>query len=420
MKKTLALLLAIAATQATARTTYHETYRVGGNQTVPAIRNQGQLTVVPPGTPIMPPNAAAARSRINVRPLNFSNGQAHISGSIRGLGIAAYHFSGNAGQTIRMVPNSKNFAMEFALFNEEMGMRFGSVHTLPYSGNYEVRIVQNHKNAAHSKKARPYNVTIYLDGGAGGASQPLPVPASYPAGAGVPVTRPAPVPVQPMPAPVPVGVRPAPAPVPVAAPAGGEAMPVKKSGPTAPVAAAVPVKAAPAADSAPRRLPVKANPVPAEELAANDAAPQPRRLPVKANPAPAEEQAANDAAPQPRRLPVKAGGEAIDSESADAAPAKSGKNGKGKTRNYQCQNGKNLRVEYIGIDTPSPTAVVRQGKKSVRMPMDEAASEGKNLIFSSDAGMLHLVKTDGNNLAKAEVLSFDHNGKPVAFSCKPR
>ncbi|RKW10614.1 MAG: hypothetical protein D8H94_15035, partial [Cardiobacterium sp.] len=256
--------------------------------------------------------------------------------------------------------------------------------------------VQNHKNAAHSKKARPYNVTIYLDGGAGGASQPLPVPASYPAGAGVPVTRPAPVPVQPMSAPVPVGVRPAPAPVPVAAPAGGEAMPVKKSGPTAPVAAAVPVKAAPAADSAPRRLP------------------------VKANPAPAEEQAANDAAPQPRRLPVKAGGEAIDSESADAAPAKSGKNGKGKTRNYQCQNGKNLRVEYIGIDTPSPTAVVRQGKKSVRMPMDEAASEGKNLIFSSDAGMLHLVKTDGNNLAKAEVLSFDHNGKPVAFSCKPR
>ena len=394
MKKTLALLLAIAATQATARTTYHETYRVGGNQTVPAIRNQGQLTVVPPGTPIMPPNAAAARSRINVRPLNFSNGQAHISGSIRGLGIAAYHFSGNAGQTIRMVPNSKNFAMEFALFNEEMGMRFGPVHTLPYSGNYEVRIVQNHKNAAHSKKARPYNVTIYLDGGAGGASQPLPVPASYPAGAGVPVTRPAPVPVQPMPAPVPVGVRPAP--VPVAAPAGGEAMPVKKSGPTAPVAAAVPVKAAPAADSAPRRLPVKANPVPAEELAANDTA------------------------PQPRRLPVKAGGEAIDSESADAAPVKSAKNGKGKTRNYQCQNGKNLRVEYIGIDTPSPTAVVRQGKKSVRMPMDEAASEGKNLIFSSDAGMLHLVKTDGNNLAKAEVLSFDHNGKPVAFSCKPR
>lgn len=397
MKKTLALLLAIAATQATARTTYHETYRVGGNQTVPAIRNQGQLTVVPPGTPIMPPNAAAARSRINVRPLNFNNGQAHISGSIRGLGIAAYHFSGNAGQTIRMVPNSKNFAMEFALFNEEMGMRFGPVHTLPYSGNYEVRIVQNHKNAAHSKKARPYNVTIYLDGGAGGASQPLPVPTSYPAGAGVPVTRPAPVPVQPMPAPVPVGVRPAPAPVPVAAPAGGEAMPVKKSGPTAPVAAAVPVKAAPAADNAPRRLPVKANPVPVTETAM-----------------------ANDAAPQPRRLPVKAGGEAIDSESADAAPAKSGKNGKGKTRNYQCQNGKNLRVEYIGIDTPSPTAVVRQGKKSVRMPMDEAASEGKNLIFSSDAGMLHLVKTDGNNLAKAEVLSFDHNGKPVAFSCKPR
>ena len=389
MKKTLALLLAIAASQAIAqqRTTYRETYRVGGNQTVPAIRNQGQLTVVPPGTPIMPANAAAARSRINVRPLNFSNGQAHISGSIRGLGIAAYHFSGVAGQSIRMVPNSKNFAMEFALFNEEMGMRFGPVHTLPYSGNYEVRIVQNHKNAAHSKKARPYNVTIYLDGGAGGASQPLPVPAGYPAA--VPVqARPAPVPVQPRPAAMPVGARPVPV-----APAGGEAMPVKKPAPTAPVAAAVPVKPAPAAD----------------------AAPQPRRLPIKANPAAAE--AANDVAPQPRRLPIAENAPAADDSAAEVAP-KAAKSGKGKARNYQCQGGKKLRVEYVGVDTPSPTAVVRHGKKSVRLPMDEAASEGNNLIFSSDKGMLHLVKTDGNNLAKADVLSFDYNGKPVVFSCK--
>ena len=61
---------------------------------------------------------------------------------------------------------------------------------------------------------------------------------------------------------------------------------------------------------------------------------------------------------------------------------------------------------------------MRHGKKSVRLPMDEAASEGNNLIFSSDKGMLHLVKTDGNNLAKADVLSFDYNGKPVVFSCK--
>ena len=152
-------------------------------------------------------------------------------------------------------------------------------------------------------------------------------------------------------------------------------MPVKKSAATAatlPGAAAVPVKAAPETAPAPRRLPVKANPAPAESMA-----------------------------------------------EADAAPAPVAKSGKGKTRNYQCQNGKKLRVEYLDIDTPSPTAVVRQGKKSVRMPLDEGASEGKNMIFSSDAGMLHLVKTDGNNLAKAEVLSFDHNGKPVAFACKP-
>ncbi|RKW15105.1 MAG: hypothetical protein D8H94_07500 [Cardiobacterium sp.] len=359
MKKTLALLLAIAATQAIAqRTTYTETYRVGGNQTVPAIRNQGQLRVVPPGTPVMPPNAAAARSRINVRPLNFNNGQAHISGAIRGLGIAAYHFSGAAGQSIRMVPNSKNFAMEFALFNPEMGMRFGAVHTLPYSGDYEVRIVQNHKNAAHSKKARPYNVTIYLDGGAGGASQPMPVPAAaYPAAA--------PVPVAPRPAPVPVQARPMPAPAPAPMmPAGGEPMPVKKSA----AAAALPINSA--VENAPRRLPVKANPDPAEDM-------------------------------------------------TNTTPAPAAKSGKGKTRNYQCQNGKKLRVEYLDIDTPTPIAVVRQGKKTLRMPLDEGASEGRNMIFSSDAGMLHLVKTDGNNLARAEVLSFDHNGKPVAFACKP-
>ena len=199
-------------------------------------------------------------------------------------------------------------------------------------------------------------------------------------------------------------------------------MPVKKSAATAaplPVAAAVPVKPAPEAAPAPRRLPVKANPAPAEEMAA-DNAPAPRRLPVKANPAPAEGVAA-DNAPAPRRLPVNANPapteETADTDTASAPVAKSGK---GKTRNYQCQNGKKLRVEYLDIDTPSPTAVVRQGKKSVRMPLDEGASEGKNMIFSSDAGMLHLVKTDGNNLAKAEVLSFDHNGKPIAFACKPQ
>ena len=329
MKKTLALLLAIAATQAIAqRTTYTETYRVGGNQTVPAIRNQGQLTVVPPGTPVMPPNAAAARSRINVRPLNFNNGQAHISGAIRGLGIAAYHFSGVAGQSIRMVPNSKNFAMEFALFNPQMGMRFGSVHTLPYSGEYEVRIVQNHKNAARSKTARPYNVTVYLDGAADG--MPMPVgQRSVPMGA-------APMAID-----------------------GNEPMPVKRSSP---------MRAAPAAAA-----------MPAPEM---DAEPE--------------------AAPAPRK--------------AARAPAK----GKGKSRNYQCENGAKFSVEYLNINTPNPTAVVHSDSGDSSLPLDTSASSGKNLIFSSDEGMLHLVKTQGNNLARAEVLSFDHNGSPIGFGCKPR
>ena len=286
-------------------TNYNETYTVGG-QRIPAIRNRHLLKAIPPGTPIMPPNAAAARDRIGVRPLNFNGGQAHISGSIRGLGIAAYSFSGSAGQSIRMVPNGKNFAMEFALFNPQMGMRFGSVHTLPYSGEYEVRIVQNHKNAARSKTARPYNVTVYLDGAADG-----------------------------MP------------------------MPVKRGSP---------MRAAPAAAA-----------MPAPEM---DAEPE--------------------AAPAPRK--------------AARAPAK----GKGKSRNYQCENGAKFSVEYLNINTPNPTAVVHSDSGDSSLPLDTSASSGKNLIFSSDEGMLHLVKTQGNNLARAEVLSFDHNGSPIGFGCKPR
>lgn len=337
MKKTLVLLLAVAlATTVDAAprqkskakanrsaktsrvTNYNETYTVGG-QKIPAIRNRHLLKAIPPGTPLMPPNAAAARDRIGVRPLNFSGGQAHISGSIRGLGIAAYSFSGSAGQSIRMVPNSKNFAMEFALFNPQMGMRFGSVHTLPYSGEYEVRIVQNHKNAARSKTARPYNVTVYLDGAADGIAMPV----GGDMGMG-----------------------------------GNDPMPVKRS---------VPMRAAPAATMS------------APEM---DAEPE--------------------AAPAPRK--------------AARTPAK----GKGKSRNYQCENGAKFNVEYLDINTPSPTAVVHSDSGDSSLPLDTSASSGKNLIFSSDEGMLHLVKTQGNNLARAEVLSFDHNGSPIGFGCKPR
>ncbi|MDO4643406.1 MAG: hypothetical protein Q4A74_06150 [Cardiobacteriaceae bacterium] len=326
MKKTAIVILAAIIGQAMAQQpVYVETYTVG-NQSIPAVRNQGQLSVIPPGTPIMPPNAAAARGRIHAKPLNFNNsGQAHISGAVRGLGMAAYHFIGQAGQSIRMVPNNKNFAMEFALFNPEMGMRFGSVHTLPYSGEYEVRIVQNHKNAAHSKKSRPYNVTVYLDGSAGNI-----MPS-----AGVPVQPSRAIPVVPQSAPQ-------------AMYSGNEPMPVKKSAPTM---TAVPMAGAAAA------------------------------VPVEKN-------------------------------------KRSSK--KGKSRNYQCQNGARLNVEYLNLNTPSPTAIVHSDVGEVSLPVDDAASGGKNLIFSSDEDMLHLVKTHGNNLAQAEVLSFDHNGVPVAFSCKPR
>lgn len=327
----------------TTRTVTNETYIVGG-QRIPAIRNRNLLKPIPPGTPIMPPNAAAARDRIGVQPLSFSGGQAHISGSIRGLGIAAYSFSGSAGQSIRMVPNSKNFAMEFALFNPQMGMRFGSVHTLPYSGEYEVRIVQNHKNAAHSKTARPYDVTVYLDGAADGMAVAMPVDGSMGMG-------------------------------------GNDPMPVKRS---------APMRAAPAAAA-----PLPDAPSPEPEL---DAAPSH----AAAAPPPAAETGSEPVTP------------------AKAAPRTAAAKGKGRTRNYQCENGAKFSVEYLNISTPTPTAVVHSDAGDSSLPLDTSASSGKNLIFSSDEGMLHLVKTQGNNLAKAEILSFDHNGSPIGFGCKPR
>ena len=140
----------------------------------------------------------------------------------------------------------------------------------------------------------------------------------------------------------------------------------------------------------------------------NEPMPVKRGSPMRAAPAAAampapEMDAEPEAAPAPPRKAAR-------------APAK----GKGKSRNYQCENGAKFSVEYLNINTPNPTAVVHSDSGDSSLPLDTSASSGKNLIFSSDEGMLHLVKTQGNNLARAEVLSFDHNGSPIGFGCKPR
>lgn len=143
---------------------FGQSYSIHGKP-ITTVRNQNQLTEVPPGTPIMPARAAAVRNAIPARALHFVNGKTRLIGTIRGLNMAAYRFYGHAGDHIRIVPNGNNYAMEFALFDPQRGMRFGAVHTLPESSEYEVRIVQTRKNAAYNKKAYKYDVNVYLAAG---------------------------------------------------------------------------------------------------------------------------------------------------------------------------------------------------------------------------------------------------------------
>lgn len=157
MKKITALILIAVSSFAVG-----QNYSINGKP-IMTVRNQDQLREIPPGTPIMPAQAAVIRNAIPAKTLHFVNGKARLSGIIRGLNMAAYRFYGHAGEHIKIVPNGNNYAMEFALFDPQRGMRFGSVHTLPENSEYEVRIVQTRKNAAYNKKAYKYDVSVYLN-----------------------------------------------------------------------------------------------------------------------------------------------------------------------------------------------------------------------------------------------------------------
>lgn len=182
MKSLTTLLLAVCAGAACGQVpsqTASQQAVVGPNNTPVDVRHVNELQVIGPNHPVMSANAAAARSAIPVKHIQLgANGSAHLQGSVRGLGMDTYRFSGNAGDTIRII-SKRGRAMAYAIFRPEIGMRFGNYQTLPVSGEYELRIVNNRKDAAYNKTPRHYAVTFTLnhDGGdyaAQAAEEPMP------------------------------------------------------------------------------------------------------------------------------------------------------------------------------------------------------------------------------------------------------
>lgn len=114
------------------------------------------------GAAPMPPKAYEQRSRQPVKQMQLdAQGTARLSGAVRGLDMDVYQFSGNAGDVVRII-SAKATAMEFAIFSPAMGTRFANNLVLPHSGVYELRIVNNRKDSARNRKARPYSVVFTL------------------------------------------------------------------------------------------------------------------------------------------------------------------------------------------------------------------------------------------------------------------
>lgn len=137
-------------------------HSISANTANPQVQHQEQLRVIPEGTPEMTAKAYEQRSRIPVKMIQLNaQGYARLVGKVRGLEMDIYQFSGNAGDVIKII-SAHATAMEFAIFSPEMGTRFGNHLVLPYTGVYELRIVNNRKDSARNRKARPYDVTFTL------------------------------------------------------------------------------------------------------------------------------------------------------------------------------------------------------------------------------------------------------------------
>lgn len=171
MKKSFyALFIASVTVSASAQVpsqTYHQ-QAVLGNGTPITVQNLQGLQVIPENAPTMTPKAYETRRAIRSKQISVNaNGEAFLSGAIRGLGMDVYHFSGNAGDSIDILNQSGGAAMEFAIFRPDIGQRFGNYQVLPESGDYELRIVNNRSNLPKNKKAYPYQVKFTLRQGNG-------------------------------------------------------------------------------------------------------------------------------------------------------------------------------------------------------------------------------------------------------------
>lgn len=187
MKKTL-FALCVASMVATVGAqvpsqTYHQ-QAVLKDGTPVTVRNTEGLQVITEGTPTMTNKAYEARRAIRSKQIQIDrNGNALLSGSVRGLGMDVYHFSGNAGDSIRILNQKGGTAMEFAIFRPDIGLRFGAHQVLPESGDYELRIVNNRRNLPQNKKAYPYHVKFTLVQGNGQSVAPTQITTAQPASA---------------------------------------------------------------------------------------------------------------------------------------------------------------------------------------------------------------------------------------------
>lgn len=121
------------------------------------------LTVIPPGTPLMTSSASVEREKIPARKVKSTQQGGRLNGQIRGLKVDVYHFNAAAGQRVRISRNKSDPYLEYGVFSPSLGMHFVTGQVLPATGMYELRIVQNRRDAARNKTPRSYDVIFNLE-----------------------------------------------------------------------------------------------------------------------------------------------------------------------------------------------------------------------------------------------------------------
>lgn len=109
----------------------------------------------------MPDYAFKARSKLPVSYIADPDQTALVlSGAIKGLSVKIFQFHGKAGQTVYLQKTGKE--IEMAIFRPDGGEKFHHGQVLPETGVYELRIVNVRKDAAKTRRPRPYSLVFYL------------------------------------------------------------------------------------------------------------------------------------------------------------------------------------------------------------------------------------------------------------------